>query len=735
MTVNARGQETRRTRRMATTLSVAFALVSTFVVLVTQTLQLSFSLRYQEAVLNSRLLVIAQEAGKTVSNFIEDQFNMLETATNLSDLTLIPDQERKIVLESLLGLQPAFRQFVILDPQGRQVAEASRLAQSSSGKIFNLLTNEMLVQVQEGQRYISPIYIDDATSEPLVVLALPITDLFGDFQGTLAVETNLKFMWDLVDQLKVGETGYAYVVDNTGNLIAFSDTGRVLRGENIQDIFEVSEFVENPILSSDITPDVETYAGLLGTTVVGTYVPLGTPQWALIVELPEKEAFQEGREQRNSTFLSSFAVIILAGLAGLFVSRQLAAPLAHLSYTAAEISEGNLTAEAKVAGYTEIAQLASTFNLMTSRLRDLVGNLEQRVAERTLELEQSSNQIKRRAEQFEAIARVSRIISTVQNQEELLNQVVRMISQYFGFYHVGIFLLDENKEYAVLRSTNSAGGQKMLERGHRLGVGQTGIVGYVTAAGNPRIALDTDNDAVYFDNPDLPETRSEMALPLYAGNQVIGALDVQSTQPNAFSKEDINILSTLADQVSAAIENARLHEETRTALSKAEAAYRQLTGEAWMNVNRFAPIVGYRYDGNKAESLSKSVNDQQYKSKQEEFSVPVQLRGKSIGRLRINPASVGHQWTEDEIAIIQAIAERVALAAENARLVAESQKRASREQAIGVITAKIGSSINLRNVLQTAVEELGYHIPGAEVVIELTRKNDTTQDLLSGEIK
>ena len=719
MSVNTQVQDTRRRRRLATTLTITFALVSVLVILVVQTLQLTYSLNSQQAVLSSKLEVIAQDASKTVSSFIEEQFSVLETAVDLADPLSAPIQEREIVLDSLLGLQPAFRQVVLLDAQDRQQANASRLAQASSGKIFSQLDTNALAQLHDGQRFVSPVYIDDATSEPLVVMALPVLDIFGDFEGTLAVELNLKFMWNLVDQLKAGETGYVYVVDSVGNLIAFSDTARVLQGENVQNIFEVNEFTKNPNGSSDITPDVETYTGILGTSVVGTYAPLGTPAWAVVVELPEQEAYQEGRRQGNWALLTSIGVTILAGLLGYLVSRRLATPIIDLSRTANEIAGGNLSAEAKVEGYTEIAQVASTFNLMTSRLRELIGGLEQRVAERTAELEYASHQVERRAKQFEAIAQISRTISSIQNQNDLLLRIPRMISQYFGFYHVGIFLLDDNKQYAVLRAANSEGGQRMLERGHRLGVGQTGMVGYVTSTGNPRIALDTGADAVYFDNPDLPKTHSEMALPLKSNRQVTGALDVQSTETNAFSQEDINILSALADQVSAALENARLHEEARDALSKAESAYRQLTSDTWSNIRRYAPIVGYRFDGAKAEPLRMPTNGKQDEGPKEAFSVPVELRGESIGRLRINPAVEGHKWTDDEIAIIQATAERVALAVENARLVSESQKRASKEQVIGEISSKISSAINLDNILQTALREMGRILPGTEISIQV----------------
>ena len=365
-------------------------------------------------------------------------------------------------------------------------------------------------------------------------------------------------------------------------------------------------------------------------------------------------------------------------------------------------------------------QAARNFQASNEELRSLQNELEIRVENRTAELETANQQVQHRAEQFKAIAQLSQIISSIGNQEELLRSVTHTISQQFGFYHVGVFLLNENKQYAVLRAANSEGGQRMLQRGHRLGVGQTGIVGFVTSTGNPRIALDTGTDAVYFDNPDLPDTHSEMALPLKIGNQVIGALDVQSIKPNAFLQEDINILSVLADQVSAALENARLHEEAREALSKAENAYRQVTGEAWSNVRRLSPVVGYHFDGVNAEPLKMPTNNKQVESLNEaSYTVPVQLRGASIGKLRINPTDDKHQWTEDEIAIIQATAERVALAVENARLILESQKRASKEQVIGEISSKIGASINLDNILQITLREMGRILPGAEISIQV----------------
>ena len=352
-------------------------------------------------------------------------------------------------------------------------------------------------------------------------------------------------------------------------------------------------------------------------------------------------------------------------------------------------------------------------------LRELQATLEERIEQRTIELEESAKQLHKRAEQFESIAQIVRAIGTSQQLEDLLPRITRMISQKFGFYHVGIFLLDEDKEFAVLRAANSPGGKQMLARKHRLEVGHTGIVGYVTLTGNPRIALDTGADAVYFDNPDMPDTRSEMALPLTIGNTIIGALDVQSTVPNAFTQEDINIMSTLAGQVSSVIQNTRLYEDSRTALANAEQAYRQITGQNWSNIKRISPLIGYRFDGTKPEPLNQRAIGDQAEIQDDALSIPVQLRNTTIGNLKIKTPSKDYKWTDDEITIIQATAERVALAVENARLLIESQKQAAKEQVIGEISSKIGSSINLDNILQTTIREMGRILPGAEISIQV----------------
>ncbi len=353
-------------------------------------------------------------------------------------------------------------------------------------------------------------------------------------------------------------------------------------------------------------------------------------------------------------------------------------------------------------------------------LRNLKASLEQRVEERTSELMQRGGelqlaytQLQRRASQFEALTQVMQGIMSVRDLQELLPQITNVVSQQFGFYHVGIFLVDEASQYAQLSATNSEGGRRMLERKHRLRVGEEGIVGYVTSKGEPRIAMDVGKDLVFFNNPDLPETHSEMALPLRSEERIVGALDVQSKETGAFKDEDVQMLSLLANQVSLAIENARLFDEARIALSEAQAVSRQFTREVWGRLPAEQNLIGYRYSIIGAAPLGEPINltelstskGQTQQTETGQVVVPIELRGEAIGTLVVQSPSAG-KLNQDQLDLIKAVAERVALSAENARLFEETTRRAERERLVSDITGRIRSMSDPQAMIQTAIEEL-----------------------------
>ena len=371
---------------------------------------------------------------------------------------------------------------------------------------------------------------------------------------------------------------------------------------------------------------------------------------------------------------------------------------------------------------------ANATNLAASNeeLADLRDALELRIQERTSSLE-------KRATQLQIVSSVARTIATMQDLDSLLANTTKLVSEEFGYYHAGIFLVDNTKEFAVLHAANSEGGQRMLNRQHRLPLDNSSIVGYATSHGEARIALDVGADAVYFNNPDLPETRSEMALPLRISGRVIGALDVQSTETNAFSQEDTAVLSTLADQIAIAIENARLLNESQSALAEAQSTFEKYVKQEWSSFTQQARYNGFIFDGKQVTPMDERTRLERAKTiqtgklsikkKSPTISIPIKLRGQTIGVLDVRSKKEDREWSDDEIALLEAAAERAALALENARLVENAQRRAARERSIGEISARIGSASDFNAILRATVEEMGRRIGATEVVFEIDSAN------------
>lgn len=591
----------------------------------------------------------------------------------------------------------------------------------------------------------------DATGRGLVATVAAPVYVNDRFSGVVAADMALAEITAQIGALKIGQTGFAYMIDSSGLIISMPPTG--FRLFDMQpDVVDSDDFFRQTVLGRG--PDelqaitrrmVAGGSGLLiipldGVDTYISFAPITANGYSVALVVPVAELQGAILTARNETRLQiqsavQLAAVIFLGLLlvavaiSVAIGQIIAAPIVRLTRTADQIVAGDLSAQANVVSQDEIGALAQAFNTMTSRLRGNLEGLEQRVLERTSDLELANEKIERRARQFESVARITGQISSAADVDTLLSQITTAISSEFGFYHVGIFLLDPGGEYAVLSAANSEGGQKMLARNHKLKVGEAGLVGNVTASGKPRVALDTEEDAVFFGNSELAQTRSEIALPLRAGTRIIGALDAQSTRPNAFDSEDIHILATLADHVSIAIQNARQHEETRKALAEADSLSRQFIKSGWHEFGSTSKLIGIRHTGARAKLMYKGKGESapgngftwdslRRKSRGAYMTIPVSLRGEVIGSVEVR-APANRQWDQDELDVVSAIIDRAALALENARLLDESQKRAAKEAKIGEVTSRIVASINLRNVLQTAVEELGRALPGSEVTLQL----------------
>lgn len=369
--------------------------------------------------------------------------------------------------------------------------------------------------------------------------------------------------------------------------------------------------------------------------------------------------------------------------------------------------------------------------------------LERRVQERTTELE-------KRASQQQAASQIARTISSQPSLETLLTVAVQQVQQRFGYYHCGIFLNDERNEYAVLRAATGEAGRKMLEAGHKLRIGEEGIVGNVISRGEPRIAVDVGADATHFRNPYLPETHSEIALPLRSEDQVIGALDVQSRQELAFTKEDLDMLQTIADQLAAAIARINLVESLRTKITELETRYAIVTRQTWQTflrqtrrptAFRFSPTLHTLTPGEGASSQEAQLALQRGhaitatrtdETTHTTIAIPIKSRDQVLGVLdvQLETANV----LPDTQKILETATARLGVALENARLLEELQSRAEREHLVSDISSKIRSTSQVDQILQTAAEQLGRALGVSQVIVQLRKEDQPlSESMPSGE--
>lgn len=358
-------------------------------------------------------------------------------------------------------------------------------------------------------------------------------------------------------------------------------------------------------------------------------------------------------------------------------------------------------------------------------------NLEERIRERTSILD-------KRTSQLQAVAEVGKSIASYRNLSELLQRAAQLIQEKFGFYHIGIFLLDDRKEFAILAASNSEGGKRMLEKKHTLKVGEIGIVGFVAENLRARIALDVGTDAVFFNNPDLPNTRSEMALPLVASGQILGVLDVQSTEPRAFVDDDIATLQILADQLAVAIQNAKLFSETEQALESARSSYGQVSREAWSKILRNQARINFLatppatikiQDDLIESSISKAFETGDLILGEDglTISVPIKIRGQVIGAIRLKKPEIAEAWTQDETNLAISLSDQLSGALESARLYRESQQRAARESLVSDISARISASATRESIIRETVQELGQALGDASVSFQLIKRSNGRQ--------
>lgn len=690
----------------------------------------------------------AQQASQQVESFLQSTLNNVQANASLPSLIgfLKGEETAEELQGTLLALSSAqkeIRTYLILDAHGKSLFDSSE----EQGHIATDESNAPYYQnvILHQRAYVSDVLFDPQTGAAELYFSAPISDEDGTLLGVLVAEFDAAVLQNLIAQDNVTDiASYIILVDENHTILADGrNESRLYRTTSplgvkqvaaLQDVHRLPPGPQEKYLLN--LPELE--AGLANSNSNFFSVELETNDtslgddqasltrmqikpWTAIAVEPGEVFLQPLYAQ-----LGAGAALLVFLFAGAFLlanlsSRMLVAPVQSLTKTAERIQAGDLTARTDIQRSDELGTLANVLNQTTSQLSNTLKSLERSVAERTYDLEIARLQSEERARNLETISQVSKAISAEQRMDLLLPLITRTVSEKFGFYHTGIFLLDPTRTYAVLQAASSEGGQRMLARGHRLQVGQIGIVGYVADAGKPRIALDVGADSAFFNNPDLPNTHSEMALPLVVRGEVIGVLDVQSEKHGAFTDNDANVLSTLADQVAIAIDNARLFERTQQALEEAQSMYSQYLRQEWKGFAQQSASIGYYQSINGGRLINKPVQNETMQQALERGEVvvidggaanqpaivmPVKLRGELLGVLNVMSLQKDRQWAKEEVTLVQTASDRLALALENARLLQDSLRRAERERKVSEITSTIRSTNDPNEMIRLAVQEL-----------------------------
>ena len=606
------------------------------------------------------------------------------------------------------------------------------------------------ISPNDGKPVWSAPYQDAALNGLVITTSIPVYDESGAFRGVAALDLKLATITEHVSNLVIGKTGYGFLIDPEGRLIAMPSQG--LKDFNLTENDLQNGNLDNLSLINRVPLNVfevlaKMTSGQTGVKLVEingsnryiAYEPIPIVGYSLGVIVSEDELLQ-GFVETNTileteirqTVLNAVGVIFIllsiSGLASYGIGTSITAPLGKLTAVAKQVAAGNLNATAKVTTQDEIGILGNTLNSMSATAKNLVANLEERVWQRTQIIE-------RRMGQIQAVAEIGKAVAAQRDIEELLTMATHLISNRFGYYHVGIFLLDLRNEFAILMAANSMEGQKMLEHEHKLRVGAEGIVGTVASSGEARIALDVGKDAVYFDNPYLPQTRSEMALPLIAGGEVQGVLDIQSMEAGAFSEDDIPTLQILADQLAIAVQNVRMIRDTQEALFAARKASGEISQQGWQSLLKDTHSIGYvAHTHGEVVQVAKGLDDDIRQvldagnsvtsDDQLTVNIPVIVRGQTIGALRLTKTTDSGAWSNEEINEVESLANEISNTLESARLYRDAQQRAIREQTMGEIVSNITAATEMDDIMRETVAQLGKTFSDMNVSLRIKTKWD-----------
>lgn len=456
-----------------------------------------------------------------------------------------------------------------------------------------------------------------------------------------------------------------------------------------------------------------------GRDTLGFFAPLENTPLVLVIHAPiEANFFDTLTHIYDQGIVLVFLQIGIGAVLLVVVLQSLIAPLRQVRSAVDDMTAGDFESELPAVDRADIVgDLARSVVSMRAQLGELISA--------------QASQIQDRVRDLQATQQVSRFAVTQATPEALMTGVVeRIVASFPNIYHAQIFLLDGDGRYALLQASTGEAGRQLLARGHRLRVGGVSVIGQVTGDRRVVIARDTSESDVHRPNVYLPETRAELAIPLAVGEQLVGALDVQSKQSDSFTEDQVSILQTMADQVAMAIVNTRLYQESLRQLEELGESRRSETQSAWTEYlrDRRQPMLTVQAGVALADDGSGTLEQQAILHNEPvvgalterdtiAFAVPISLRGQVLGAARWE---LPHDdFSQDKVNLAQELVNRLAVSLDNARLFQQSQQAANRERLVSEITARLTGQTDIDSILQTAVREVGRALRAPRVTINL----------------
>jgi GAF domain-containing protein/HAMP domain-containing protein len=439
-------------------------------------------------------------------------------------------------------------------------------------------------------------------------------------------------------------------------------------------------------------------------------------QRSINAALPDADLSFEISQFQMQAAILGLMILVLGVFMGRMNASSVSRPIRDLLTALKHAQEGDYLHTANIFTSDETSQLANQFNILLTKLHNSTTNLERQVEDRTEDLN-------RRTKQLQIVTRIIQEISSVDDLNMLIMQAVQLISENFGYYHVGIFLSDTRSEYAILQASSSEGGKLMMARGYKREINKNDLIGRSILENRLIIIHDISQELTYQINPDLPQTASLIILPLESHGNVIGAIDVQAAQPYAFSNDDQEILQTLVNQVSLTILNIRLVEENRLAFQRLETTLEENIRQAWREFSTGNKLA-YRYTPTSLLKLDDTNDKPADSNRQEILSVPINVHEQKIGSIEVIRRGQ-NTWEESDKFFLTNITSQIGLALENSRLLNTTQQRVYYEQSLSALTARLGLSIDTDTLLESAIREL-HQLPNVtEVSVKLSPPEET----------